>query len=87
MLAIIQSKIVFPSHIKNLKIKTYKTVILPVGLYGYEIWSLTLREVHGLRVFENSVLRIFGPKGRKMDRGENCMMNFITCILHLILLG
>jgi hypothetical protein len=41
----------------------YKTVILPVVLYGCETWSLTLREEHGLRVFENRVLRrIFGPK-------------------------
>jgi hypothetical protein len=54
---------VFPSHIKNLKIKIYKTVILPVVLYGYETWSLTLREENRLRVFENRVLgRIFGPK-------------------------
>jgi hypothetical protein len=38
-------------------------VILPVVLYGCETWSLTLREKHRLRVFENSVLRrIFGPK-------------------------
>jgi hypothetical protein len=54
-----------PSHLisKNLKIKIYKTVILPVVLYGCETWSLTLREEHRLRVFENSVLRkIFGPK-------------------------
>jgi hypothetical protein len=36
---------------------------LPVVLYGYETWSLTLREEHRLRVFENRVLkRIFGPK-------------------------
>jgi hypothetical protein len=35
---------------------------LPVALYGYETWSLTLREEHKLRVFENRVLRIFGPK-------------------------
>jgi hypothetical protein len=42
---------------------TYKTIILPVVLYGCEIWSLTLREEHRLRVFENRVLRrIFGPK-------------------------
>jgi hypothetical protein len=47
---------------KNLKIKIYKTVILPVVLYGCETWSLTLREVHRLRVSENRVLRIFGPK-------------------------
>jgi hypothetical protein len=63
MLAIIQSKMpCFPSH-KKLKIKIYKTVILPVALCGCEIWSLTLREEHRLRVFENRVLRrIFGPK-------------------------
>jgi hypothetical protein len=54
---------VFPSHIKNLKIKIYKTVILPVVPYGCETWSLTLREERRLRVFENRVLRkIFGPK-------------------------
>jgi hypothetical protein len=41
----------------------YKTVILPVVLYGCKIWSLTLREECRLRVFENRVLRkIFGPK-------------------------
>jgi hypothetical protein len=47
---------------KNLTIKIYKTVILPVVLYGCETWSLTLREEHRLRVSENRVLRIFGPK-------------------------
>jgi hypothetical protein len=54
---------VFLSHIKNLKIKIYKTVILPVVLYGWETLSLTLRGEHRLKVFENRVLRrIFGPK-------------------------
>ena len=38
---------------KNLKIKIYKTTILPVMLYGCEIWPLTLREECSLRVFEN----------------------------------
>jgi hypothetical protein len=53
----------FPSQIKELKIKIYKTVILPIVLYGCETWSLTLREEHRLRVFENRVLRkIFGPE-------------------------
>ena len=48
---------------KNLKIKIYGTLILPVVLYGCETWSLTLREERRLRVFENRVLRrIFGPK-------------------------
>jgi hypothetical protein len=43
--------------------KIYKTIILPVVLYGCETCFLTLREVHRLRVFENRVLRrIFGPK-------------------------
>jgi hypothetical protein len=51
---------------RNVKVKIYKTIILPVGLYGCETWSLTLREEHRLRVFENRFLRrIFGPK-----RGE-----------------
>jgi hypothetical protein len=49
--------------LKKLKIKIYKTVILPVVLYGCETWSLNLREEHRLRVHENTVLRrIFGPK-------------------------
>jgi hypothetical protein len=51
MLAIIQSKIfcVPISYQKNLKVKIYKTVILPVVLYGCETWSLALREEHRLR--------------------------------------
>ena len=48
---------------KNLKIKIYRSIILPVVLYGCETWSLTLREECRLRVFENRVLRrVFGPK-------------------------
>jgi len=48
---------------KNLKIKIYITIILPLVLYGCETWSLTMREERRLRVFENRVLRrIFGPK-------------------------
>ncbi|KAJ4443780.1 hypothetical protein ANN_05558 [Periplaneta americana] len=48
---------------KNLKVRIYKTVILPVVLYGCETWTLTLREEYRLRVFENKVLRkIFGAK-------------------------
>jgi hypothetical protein len=46
-----------------MKIKIYRSIILPVVLYGCETWSLTLREDHRLRVFENRMLRrIFGPK-------------------------
>jgi hypothetical protein len=48
---------------RNVKVKIYKTIILPVVLYGCETWSLTLREERRLRVFENRVLRrIIGPK-------------------------
>jgi hypothetical protein len=60
----------------------YKTIILPVVLYGCETWSLTLREEHRLRVFENRVLRrIFGLK-RDEVTGENCIMrSFVICTL------
>jgi hypothetical protein len=54
---------------KNVKIRMYKTIILPVALYGCEIWSLTLRGVQGLRVFENRVLRICGPKSDAVTGG------------------
>jgi hypothetical protein len=48
---------------RKVKVKIYKTKILPVVLYGCETWSLALREEHRLGVFENRVLRrIFGPK-------------------------
>ena len=48
---------------RNLKSKIYRTIILPVVLYGCETWSLTLREERRLRVFENRVLsRVFGSK-------------------------
>jgi hypothetical protein len=53
------------SHLtsKKLKTKIYGSVILPIVLYGCEIWSLTLREENRLRVFRNRVLRrVFGPK-------------------------
>jgi hypothetical protein len=54
---------------KNIKIKLYKTVILPVVLYGCETWSVTLREEHRLRVFENRLLRkTFGPNREDITR-------------------
>jgi hypothetical protein len=54
---------VFSVVVDNLKIRIYKTTILPVVLYGCETWSLTFREEHRLGLFENRVLRrIFGPK-------------------------
>jgi hypothetical protein len=54
---------------KNVKIKIYKTIILPVVLYGGKTWSLTLREENKLRVFENKVLRIFGLKWDEVTGG------------------
>jgi hypothetical protein len=48
---------------KIIKSKVQRTVILSIILYGYENWSLTLKDGHMLRVFQNKVLRkIFGPK-------------------------
>jgi len=65
MLAIIRCRILLSSKLlsKNLKIKIYRTIILPVVLYESETWSLTLQEERKLRFFENMVLRrIFGPR-------------------------
>jgi hypothetical protein len=72
---------------KNLKIKLYKPLHLYAVLYGCETWSLTLREEHRLKVFENRVMwRIFEPKMKEV--GEGCIIrNFITFKLHQLLLG
>ena len=54
---------------KNLKIKIYRTIILPVVLYGCETWSLIFREERRLRVFENRVLRrVFVSKRDEVTR-------------------
>jgi len=53
---------------KNIKIKTYRTIIFPVVLYECETWSLSLREERRLRVFQNGVLRIFRPKREEAKR-------------------
>jgi len=74
---------------KNLKIKIYINIILPVVLYGCETWSLTLREDCRLRVFENRMLRrIFGPtidevtrKWRKLHKEE---LNALYCSLNIV---
>jgi hypothetical protein len=55
---------------RNVKIQIHKTLILPLVLYGCETWSLTLREEHRLRVYENRVFkRIFGPKRDEVTGG------------------
>ena len=54
---------------KNINIKIYRNKLRSVVLYGYETWSLTLREESRLRLFENKVLRgIFGPKRDEVTR-------------------
>jgi hypothetical protein len=55
----VQSLLSFCLLSRNVNVKIYKVIILPVVLYGRETWSLTLKEEHRLRVSEN---RIFGPK-------------------------
>jgi len=74
---------------KNLNIKIYRTIILPVVLYGCETWSLKLREERRLRVFENRVLRrIIGSKRDEVTgewrRLHNEELNDL-CIRHLLL--
>jgi hypothetical protein len=60
----------------NLKIRKYKTIILPVFLYGRETWPLTSREEYKLRVFENRVLRrIYGPKRDEVTSGWRKLHN------------
>jgi hypothetical protein len=65
MVATIQSRnfLSFRLLSNNIKIRIYKTIILPVVLYGCETWALILREEHRLRGFEKRVLRgKFGPE-------------------------
>ena len=68
--------------------RVYRTVILPVVLYGCETWSLTLREEHRQGVFENRVLRrIFEymrydvtVEWRKLRNEE---LNYLYCSLNI----
>ena len=75
---------------RNLKIKIYRPIILPVVLYGCETWSLTVREERRLRVFENRVLwRVFGPKRDVVTgNGENYITRSLgICTPYPILCG
>jgi len=66
----VQNLLSFSFLFKNVKIKIYRTIILPLVLYGYGTWSLILREEHRMRVFKNGVLRrILGPR-RDVVTGE-----------------
>ncbi|PNF37913.1 hypothetical protein B7P43_G03888 [Cryptotermes secundus] len=76
--AIIQSRAFMSSRLlsKNIKIRIYKTIILPVVLYGCETSSLTLRKEQRLRVFENKVLRrIYSPKRDEVTGGWSKLHN------------
>ena len=80
----------FVYFLTTLSVLIYRTIILPVVFYGCETWSLTLREEHRLREFENRVLRrIFGPKRDEMT-GEWRKLhtrNLMICITHPLLFG
>ena len=74
---------------KNTKVKIYRTVILPVVLYGCETWSLTLMEERTLRVFENRVLRrIFGHKRDEITEEwrklHNEVLNDLYCSPNIV---
>jgi hypothetical protein len=67
---------------KSVNVRIYKTAILPVVLYGCETWSLTLKEEHKLRVFENRVLRMFGPKRDRVTGGCRKLRNEEVRVLY-----
>ena len=76
---------------KNTKIKIYRTIVLPLVVYGCETWLLTLREERRLRVFEDRVLRIFEPKRdevtgewRKLHNEELNGLYFSSNIIRVI---
>ena len=70
MLAVIRYRIFCHQFaFQNISNKIYRTIILPIVLYGFETWWLILREERRLKMFENSVLRIiFGPKWDDVTR-------------------
>jgi len=74
---------------KNIKSKIYRTIILPVVLYGCETWLLKLREEHRLKVSENRVLRrIFGLKKDEVTgEWKNYIMRRLMINSHPILFG
>jgi hypothetical protein len=63
----------------NIKIKIFRTVMVPVVLCGHETCSVTLREEHRLRFFKNSVVRkLFEPKGDKVVGDWRRLCSFIS---------
>jgi hypothetical protein len=72
---------------KNLKIRIYRNIILPVVLYGCETWSLTLREEHRLRVLRTGCWGGYLDRRRMRwrENGENCIMrSFVICTLRQV---
>jgi hypothetical protein len=72
----VQNLLSFRLLSKNIKIRINRTITLPVVQYGCKTWSLTIREEHRLRLFENRVLRrIFVPKGHEITGGWRKLRN------------
>lgn len=66
----------FSFVVRNTEIKIYRFLIFHIILHGYVTWSVTLRAVHGLRVFENRLLRkIFGPTRAEVTENWNMLQN------------
>jgi len=81
---------VFQFATQNVRIRVYRTIILPVVSYRCETWSLQLREKHRLRLCENEVLRkVFRPERDKVKgSGENYIMrSLMFCTPRQILFG
>jgi len=79
---------VFQFAIQKLKTEIYRTIILPVVLYGCETWSVTLTKECSLRDFEKRVLRIFGPKRdeviREWRKLHNEELNDLYCSPNIV---
>jgi hypothetical protein len=88
----VQNLLSFSLLYKYPKTKIYRTIISIVVLYGFENWSLTLREERRLRVFENRVLRrVFEPKmdnvtgeRRKLHNEELSVLYFLPNIVRVV---
>jgi hypothetical protein len=90
LLSFVIEAFVFQFATQILKIKIYRTTILPVVLYGCETWSLALRKEHRLRVSENRVLRkIFGSKWNEVTGDWRKLKNeeLNGCTFHQLLFG
>jgi hypothetical protein len=64
----VQNLLSFRLLSKNLKVRAYKTIILPVVKYGCETWPLTLREEHKLRMFEENILAKEGWSDGRVEK-------------------